>query len=79
MSLSVASLALGGPVTAVFGLYFMDVVWTSVYNWEMFFKKFARRHRITGMLYLIWLVFGFVDMHAHLVPRVAYHTGIIPN
>lgn len=43
-------------------LFFLPVYWSIMWNWQMFTKLYARRHRLVGGALLLWLSVGGVEI-----------------
>mmetsp|Transcript_839 Transcript_839/g.1917 ORF Transcript_839/g.1917 Transcript_839/m.1917 type:complete len:340 (+) Transcript_839:152-1171(+) len=50
----------GASIT--FACFFTMLLSVLVPNYTMFIRRHARRHRVLGLLYLLWLLYGFFDL-----------------
>eukprot|EP00959_Pyramimonas_sp_CCMP1952_P263977 5520237-Pyramimonas_sp.AAC.4 len=54
------------------GVFFAVLLAVVLRNSIMFRRRFGRRHRIVGLVYLLWLLFGFVDLAIDVSGNLVY-------
>ena len=59
-------------VLVVIGVFFGVLMVHVVRNIRMFTRRYGRRHRITGLFYLSWLLLGYADLCLGFLWRVEY-------
>jgi hypothetical protein len=54
-------------------LFFISLYYLLVHHPTIFFKRHGRKHALTGLIYLIWISLGFVDL---LLPHIRGSTSL---
>eukprot|EP00290_Baffinella_frigidus_P059254 CAMPEP_0180381658 /NCGR_PEP_ID=MMETSP0989-20121125/26877_1 /TAXON_ID=697907 /ORGANISM="non described non described, Strain CCMP2293" /LENGTH=322 /DNA_ID=CAMNT_0022381577 /DNA_START=1 /DNA_END=969 /DNA_ORIENTATION=+ len=55
-----------------FALFFLELLAIVIPEAGMFLRKYGRRHRLTGLLHLIFLIFGIFNILLDIIPPLAY-------
>ena len=59
-------------VLVIIGIFFGVLIVNVGQNLRMFTRRYGRRHRISGLVYLIWLLLGYADLYFGFLWRLEY-------